>query len=51
MPTPMNFREEGGASLSPDGTKFLAVSMDAMALATLNCIVLFVVDGRVVLYC
>ena len=26
MPTPMNFKEEGGASLSPDGKKFIAVS-------------------------
>lgn len=26
MPPPMHFREEGGASLSPDGARFLAVS-------------------------
>jgi serine-threonine kinase receptor-associated protein len=26
MPAPMHFREEGGASLSPNGTKILAVS-------------------------
>lgn len=26
MPSPMHFKEEGGASLSPDGKKFLAVS-------------------------
>lgn len=26
MPTPMHFKEEGGASLSPDGAKFIAVS-------------------------
>jgi serine-threonine kinase receptor-associated protein len=26
MPAPMHFREEGGASLSPDGSKVLAVS-------------------------
>jgi serine-threonine kinase receptor-associated protein len=26
MPSPMHFKEEGGASLSPDGMKFLAVS-------------------------
>lgn len=25
MPSPMNFKEEGGASLSPDGKKFIAV--------------------------
>ena len=25
MPPPMHFKEEGGASLSPDGTKFIAV--------------------------
>ena len=25
MPTPMTFKEEGGVSLSPDGTKFIAV--------------------------
>ena len=25
MPSPMNFHEEGGVSLSPDGSKFLAV--------------------------
>ena len=26
MPSPMTFKEEGGVSLSPDGTKFIAVS-------------------------
>jgi hypothetical protein len=26
MPHPMTFKEEGGVSLSPDGTKFIAVS-------------------------
>jgi hypothetical protein len=26
MPTPLTFKEEGGVSLSPDGTKFIAVS-------------------------
>ena len=27
MPSPMTFKEEGGASLSPDGTKLLAVNV------------------------
>lgn len=26
VPSPMTFKEEGGVSLSPDGTKFFAVS-------------------------
>lgn len=26
MPTPMTFKEEGGVSLAPDGSKFIAVS-------------------------
>jgi len=25
MPSPMTFKEEGGVSLSPDGSKFIAV--------------------------
>jgi serine-threonine kinase receptor-associated protein len=28
MPSPMHFKEEGGASLSPDGTKFIAGGSD-----------------------
>lgn len=28
MPSPMTFKEEGGVSLSPDGTKFIAVSVE-----------------------
>lgn len=27
MPSPMTFKEEGGVSLSPDGSKFIAVSV------------------------
>jgi hypothetical protein len=30
MPGPMHFREEGGASLSPNGTNFIAVSFSSL---------------------
>jgi hypothetical protein len=45
MPPPMHFKEEGGASLSPDGSKFIAVrgydfhsTLDAITGTLSNCL-------------
>jgi hypothetical protein len=35
MPAPMTFKEEGGVSLSPDGTKFIAVRIFSFLLLLL----------------